>query len=205
MRLAKELEDKEKQLTALIEEQTEEHQKWQKELEELKREVEQVQKEVEEATLQALQNEIAAVEKQREVAISHIETWQKEVHIRTLQSKILCKFLCSKSTFKCQPMCKHLHCVINFCYLVQVEQYLNVLRVEFPQQYQHERQNWQKKESLVRKNQAELQKRFEEVLQKLQQGQKLESLPRIDVPSLPQVPMVRHPRKTFHLMGLVWG
>lgn len=84
MRLAKELEDEEKKLTALIEEQTEEQKRWQEELEKLKQEMEKVQKEAEEATLVALQNEIAVVENQREAAMAHIETWQKEVYTRTL-------------------------------------------------------------------------------------------------------------------------
>lgn len=78
-RLAKELEEREKKLTALTEEQSEEQRRWQEELDELRQEMERVKKEVQEAELLALQDEIAAVEKQRDVAMAHIEAWLREV------------------------------------------------------------------------------------------------------------------------------
>lgn len=79
IRLANELEESERKLKALTEEQNEEQCRWQEELEELRREMQLARKKAEEAELEALQNEKAAVEKQRDVAMTHIEAWYKEV------------------------------------------------------------------------------------------------------------------------------
>ncbi len=78
-RLASELQESERKLTALTEEHTEEQRRWQEELDELRREMDRVRKEAQEAELSALQDEIAAVEKQRDVAMTRIEAWLREV------------------------------------------------------------------------------------------------------------------------------
>ncbi|KAM4615909.1 RING finger protein 214 [Polymixia lowei] len=148
-RLAKDLEESERRLTSLMDEQAQEKHLWEHELEELKQEMERVRKEAEGAELAALQDEVAALEKHREVTMVIIEAWLQEVG-----------------------------------------QYLNALRLDHTQQHLHERLKWEKQECLVRKNQEELQNRFQETLQQLRQGHELESLPKITAPSLPKVPTV---------------
>lgn len=78
-RLNEELHESCRKLDDLNKEQQEEKKKWQDELTALKQEMEQVKKEAEEAQRLALQDEITAVEQQRDVAMAHIQDWQNEV------------------------------------------------------------------------------------------------------------------------------
>ncbi|XP_053726694.1 RING finger protein 214 [Synchiropus splendidus] len=146
-RLATELEESNRKLEQLTEEQCEEYQVWQEELMQLTEVAKQLKKEAQEAELQALKDEIIAVEKKRDAAMACMESWLKELR-----------------------------------------DYLNNLRVDFPQQYHQERSSWEKKEDVVRKNMDELQNRYREVLRQLREGRELDSLPRINMPELPQVP-----------------
>lgn len=78
-RLNEELDESCRKLRDLTKEQLEEKKKWQDELAELRQQMEQLKKEAEEAQRLALQDEIAAVEQQRGVAMALIQEWQKEV------------------------------------------------------------------------------------------------------------------------------
>lgn len=68
----------------------------------------------------------------------------------------------------------------------QVAEYVSSLR---PAHHQ-EKASWAIKEAAVRNKQAELEKRFQEVLARLEEGRELESLPRVNVPALPRIPTV---------------
>uniref|UniRef100_A0A6Q2ZMU4 Uncharacterized protein n=1 Tax=Esox lucius TaxID=8010 RepID=A0A6Q2ZMU4_ESOLU len=86
-RLSQELEETTRKLALLIEEQNQEKLTWEQELTELNTEMECLQKESEQATQQALRDEIAALEMQRDVTLSEIDDWLKEAdrYINTLR------------------------------------------------------------------------------------------------------------------------
>ncbi|XP_077416795.1 uncharacterized protein rnf214 [Vanacampus margaritifer] len=142
-RLTKELQESADKLTELAREQDEDQRTSQKEMDTLKEEMDRVRQEAKDAEILALQDQLSAVEAQRDVAMERIKAWLKEV-----------------------------------------SEYVLSLR---PAHHQ-EKASWAVKEAAVRRNQAELEKRFEEVLAQLHQGHELESLPRINVPALPYIP-----------------
>ncbi|KAK7933367.1 hypothetical protein WMY93_004263 [Mugilogobius chulae] len=74
-------------------------------------------------------------------------------------------------------------------WLNQVNVYLSGLQAELPLRHRQEKTPWENREAEVKQKQAELRSRFTELLQRLDQGQELQSLPQISLPSLKQVPM----------------
>lgn len=74
-RLAQELEDTEKKLKMLIEEQNQEKLSWEQEIADLRVEMETLCRQAEQASQTVLQDEIAALEMQKELALSQVEDW----------------------------------------------------------------------------------------------------------------------------------
>ncbi|KAK7164791.1 hypothetical protein R3I94_003245 [Phoxinus phoxinus] len=74
-RLAQELEDTEKKLKMLIEEQSQEKLSWEQEIADLRVEMETLCRQAEQASQTVLQDEIAALEMQKELALSQVEDW----------------------------------------------------------------------------------------------------------------------------------
>ncbi|KAL4659624.1 RING finger protein 214 [Arapaima gigas] len=152
-RLSAELEDVEKKVTSLMQEQTEENETSQRELADLRREMNRLRKEYEEAGQAALKDEISAIEMQREASISQVEDW-----------------------------------------LLGAERYLDVLRrSDSSQQNLHHRLEWEKNIASVRSSLGNLQCSFNEQLQLLRQGEQLDSLDPVTLPSLPQIPSLEFP------------
>uniref|UniRef100_A0A8C1EIR5 Ring finger protein 214 n=1 Tax=Cyprinus carpio carpio TaxID=630221 RepID=A0A8C1EIR5_CYPCA len=74
-RLAQELEDTEKKLKMLIEEQSQEKLSWEQEIADLRVEMETLCRQAEQASQTVLQDEIAALEMQKELMLSQVEDW----------------------------------------------------------------------------------------------------------------------------------
>ncbi|XP_046906375.1 RING finger protein 214 [Hypomesus transpacificus] len=77
-RLTQELEETNKKLSLLTEEQSEEKQTWARELSELNAEMGRLQREAEEAGLSALRDEMAALEVYNDVTLSQVNDWLME-------------------------------------------------------------------------------------------------------------------------------
>ncbi|KAM9810499.1 RING finger protein 214 [Neosynchiropus ocellatus] len=78
-RSATQLEESDRKLGQLTEEQCEEQQVWREELLQLREEARQLKVEAQDAELQALKDEIIAVEKKRDAAMACMEAWLKEL------------------------------------------------------------------------------------------------------------------------------
>ncbi|XP_066567630.1 RING finger protein 214 isoform X2 [Amia ocellicauda] len=77
-RLAQELEEEERRLALLINEQNQERESWESELMELRRATAELRRKVEEARQSTLRDEVSVVELQRDTAVSQLEEWLAE-------------------------------------------------------------------------------------------------------------------------------
>ncbi|KAJ8383679.1 hypothetical protein AAFF_G00216500 [Aldrovandia affinis] len=77
-RLSQNLEETDRRLTALIEEQSQEKLAWERELAELQKEADRLRKEADEASQVVLRDELSALEIQREVTILQVDEWIAE-------------------------------------------------------------------------------------------------------------------------------
>ncbi|XP_036435994.1 LOW QUALITY PROTEIN: RING finger protein 214 [Colossoma macropomum] len=148
-RLTQELEEADRKLKQLTEEQNNEKLSWEQEIADLQEEKERLSKQVEEANQMALKDEIEALESQRLLAIAHVEDWQAEA-----------------------------------------ERYLGKLRMEHSPQHGRQRMEWEKNVVMVRNSLTKLQNMYNENIKLLQNGQQLDSLPPVSLPSLPVVPTI---------------
>ncbi|XP_061528544.1 RING finger protein 214 [Phycodurus eques] len=141
-RLSKDLEEIAAKLSALTQEKHNEERRWQEEKDELMKEMDRVSQEVKDTESLVLQDQINAVEAQRDFAMERIQAW-----------------------------------------FTKMAEYMSLR----PANHQ-EKASWTTKEAAVRRNQEELERRFQKVLAQLQKGRELESLPLINVPTLPHIP-----------------
>ncbi|XP_066515215.1 RING finger protein 214 [Hoplias malabaricus] len=148
-KLVQDLEDADRKLKQLIEEQNNERLTWEQEISELQAERERLSKQVEETCQITLNDEIAALESQRQMAITLVEDW-----------------------------------------IAEAERYLGTLRLDPSPQQAQQRLEWEKNVVMVRSSLTRLQNMYNENLSLLQNGQPLETLPTVFLPSLPNVPTI---------------
>lgn len=73
-------------------------------------------------------------------------------------------------------------------WIIDAEKYLNFLRLSPSQQHLHQRQKWEQNVAIVRNSVVGLKNKYNENHQLLQRGEQLDSLPFVQLPSLPPVP-----------------
>ncbi|TRY57387.1 hypothetical protein DNTS_024967 [Danionella cerebrum] len=147
-RLVHEMEETENKLKSLIEEQSHEKLSWEQEIGELRLEMETLCKQAEQASQTALNDEVAALKVQEELALSQVEDW-----------------------------------------IVDAEKYINFLKSKPSQQHLQQRLKWEQTLAVVRGSVVGLKNKFNDNLQLLQSGDQLGSLPSVQLPLLPPVPI----------------